>query len=70
MIQNAERERHAELTDENIDTLVERAAAAQKEFQAWSEEATDRLLYALARCVSQNAEELAIAAVQETGMAM
>lgn len=49
MIKNAETERHTETTEEYIDALVGRAAAAQKEFQAWSEEATDRLLYALAR---------------------
>jgi len=51
-----------------VDTIVGRAVVAQKEFHAWSEEATDRLLQALALRVSSHAEELAIAAVQEMGM--
>ncbi len=58
----------SEATDEYVDALVGRAVAAQKEFQTWSEEATDRLLQALARRVYVHAEELAMAAVQETGM--
>lgn len=68
MLKREERELHSEAPDADMDTLVERAAAAQKEFQSWSEEATDRLLYALATAVYQHAEELAIAAVRETGM--
>ena len=58
----------AEEQDVDIDTLVGRAVSAQKAFQTWSEEATDRLLHALAQRVSLHAEELARAAVQETGM--
>jgi acetaldehyde dehydrogenase / alcohol dehydrogenase len=54
--------------DTYVDALVGRAVAAQKEFQTWSEEATDRLLLALAERVSTHAEELAIATVQETGL--
>jgi len=63
-----EKELLAEEQDADIDTLVSRAVSAQKEFQTWSEEATDRLLQALAQRVYLHAEELAIAAVQETGM--
>lgn len=63
-----EKELLSEVTDEYVDALVNRAVIAQKEFQTWSEEATDQLLYALAICVYEHAEELAIAAVQETGM--
>ena len=63
-----ERELLAEEQNTYIDTLVGRAVSAQKEFQTWSEEATDRLLRALARRVYLHAEELARAAVQETGM--
>src|SRR5436853_970909 len=68
MLTREEKELLSEVTDEYVDALVDRAAIAQKEFQTWSEEATDRLLQALARRVYQHAEELAIAAVQETGM--
>src|SRR5215467_140534 len=68
MLQTEERELHSEITDAYVDALVERAGAAQKEFQTWSEEATDRLLQALAKCVYAHAEELAMAAVRETGM--
>src|SRR5215469_4672791 len=63
-----ERELLAEEQDAYIDTLVGRAVSAQKEFQTWSEEATDRLLQALAQRVYLHAEALAMAAVQETGM--
>jgi acyl-CoA reductase-like NAD-dependent aldehyde dehydrogenase len=68
MLQTEEKKLHSEINDEYVDALVERAVAAQREFQKWSEEATDRLLQALAKCVYEHAEELAIAAVQETGM--
>jgi acetaldehyde dehydrogenase (acetylating) len=68
MLQTEEKKLHSETIDEYEDVLVERAVSAQKEFQTWSEEATDRLLQALAKCVYEHAEELAIAAVQETGM--
>jgi len=68
MIQTEERELLTERTDAYVDDLVERAAAAQKEFETWSEEATDRLLQALAERVALHAEVLAIATVQETGM--
>ena len=63
-----EREWLADEQDTYIDTLVDRAVAAQKEVQTWSEEATDKLLQALAQSVYLYAEELAIATVQETRM--
>jgi acetaldehyde dehydrogenase / alcohol dehydrogenase len=68
MLKIVERELLAEVPDAYVDTLVGRAVAAQKEFQTWSEEATDQLLQAVAQRVYLHAEELAIAAVQETGM--
>ena len=63
-----EREHLYEATDTYVNTLVGRALIAQKEIQTWSEEATDGLLQALAQRVDLHAEELAIAAVQETGL--
>ena len=63
-----ERDLLSESTDGYVDALVGRAVDSQKEFQRWSEEATDRLLQALARCVYLHAEELAMAAERETGM--
>jgi len=68
MLKREEREVLSGATDEYADALVDHAIAAQRTFQSWSEEATDRLLQALARCVYLHAEELAVAAVQETGM--
>jgi acetaldehyde dehydrogenase / alcohol dehydrogenase len=68
MLIREEKKLLSEVTDEYVDALADRAVVAQKEFQTWSEEATDRLLQALAIRVYQHAEELAIAAVQETGM--
>jgi acetaldehyde dehydrogenase / alcohol dehydrogenase len=51
-----------------VNSMVERAVRAQKAFQDWPEEQIDQLLQALAEKVSLHAEELAIAAVQETGL--
>jgi acetaldehyde dehydrogenase / alcohol dehydrogenase len=68
MLKIEERELLAEATDTYVETIVGRAVAAQKEFQTWSEEATDTLLQTLASRVYQHAEALAIATVQETGM--
>lgn len=56
----------ANTEDTDVDAMVERAVHAQKEIQDWPEERIDRLLQALAEKVSTHAEELAIAAVQET----
>jgi acyl-CoA reductase-like NAD-dependent aldehyde dehydrogenase len=68
MLQTEEKKLHSEIDDGYVDALVERAVAAQRAFQTWPEEATDRLLQAIAKGVYEHAEELAIAAVQETGM--
>ena len=48
--------------------MVGRAVAAHQEIQTWSEQPIDRLLQALAQRVHRHAEELARAAVQETGL--
>ena len=66
MMTIAEREWLSETTDSYVDAMVDRAVAAQKEFQIWSEEATDKLLQALAQSVYLHAEELAMAAVHES----
>jgi acetaldehyde dehydrogenase / alcohol dehydrogenase len=50
----------------SVDAMVQRAAHAQRDFQGWSEARIDQLLQALAERVSRHAEELAMAAVQET----
>ncbi|HLZ80395.1 MAG TPA: aldehyde dehydrogenase family protein [Ktedonobacteraceae bacterium] len=68
MVTIAEREFLSEATDAYVDAMVGRAVAAQKEIQTLSEEATDMLLQALAQRIYLHAEELAIAAVQETGL--
>lgn len=68
MLKREEGEILSEAADEYVDALVSRAMVAQKVLQTWSEEATDRLLLALARQVYLHAEELAMATVQETGM--
>ncbi|TMD60534.1 MAG: aldehyde dehydrogenase family protein [Chloroflexi bacterium] len=52
----------------SVNSMVERAVRAQKAFQDWPEERIDQLLQALAEKVSLHAEELAMAAVQETGL--
>ncbi len=50
----------------SVDTMVQRAVQAQHDFQGWPEARIDQLLQALAERVSRHAEELALAAVQET----
>lgn len=54
-----------EMSD-SVNAMVERAVRAQKAFQDWPEERIDQLLQALAERVNIHAEDLAIAAVQET----
>jgi acetaldehyde dehydrogenase/alcohol dehydrogenase len=49
-----------------VDAIVQRSVQAQHDFQGWSEARIDHLLQALAERVSLHAEELALAAVQET----
>lgn len=52
----------------DVDAIVERALRAHNAIQTWSEARIDRLLQALAERLSDHAEELARAAVQETGL--
>jgi acyl-CoA reductase-like NAD-dependent aldehyde dehydrogenase len=68
MLTRVERSLLSEAADDYVDAMVGRALAAQQEIQTWSEEAIDRLLEALAQCVYRHAEDLAMAAVQETGL--
>jgi acetaldehyde dehydrogenase / alcohol dehydrogenase len=68
MSTKTERSPLAEVPEEDVEAMVGRAVAAQQEIQTWSEQAIDRLLQALAQRVHRQAEELARAAVQETGL--
>jgi acyl-CoA reductase-like NAD-dependent aldehyde dehydrogenase len=52
----------------NVDALLEAAAAAQREFEHWSEQRVDALLKDIADAVADHAEELAEATVAETGL--
>ncbi len=54
--------------DSLIDALVDRAHAAHREIEHWSEERIDALLHALSAIVAEHAHALAVAAVAETGM--
>ena len=51
-----------------VETLIERARAAQLIIERWTEPEIDRLLHALAHTIAGHAEELAVATVAETGM--
>ena len=51
-----------------VETLIERARAAQLAIERWTEPEIDRLLHALAHTIADHAEELAVATVAETGM--
>jgi acetaldehyde dehydrogenase / alcohol dehydrogenase len=65
-------ERFADLLVPQVDPVVEhlvaRARTAQRLVEGWSEPRIDRLLLALAETVAEHALELAIAAVEETGI--
>jgi acyl-CoA reductase-like NAD-dependent aldehyde dehydrogenase len=52
--------------DPEVDAMVERAQAAQRAFDGWSEERVDALLLSLAEAVAGNAESLARDSVVET----
>lgn len=60
-------EPHAAI-EQVVDALVNRAAAAQRTFEGWSEERVDRLFRRLAHVVAENAHWLAAVTVAETGM--
>ena len=51
-----------------VDALVNRAVAAQRQIESWSEERIDRLLRALGESVAERAQALAAATVEETGI--
>ncbi|MEX2193959.1 MAG: aldehyde dehydrogenase family protein [Thermoleophilaceae bacterium] len=55
-----------EARDPEVDTMVARAVAAQREFESWDEERVDKLLEAVAQAVAARAEELAQASVEQT----
>ena len=62
-------DRGPELPDDpDVEALIERALAAQRRIEDWSEPEIDQLLLALAHTMSDHAEELALATVAETGM--
>ena len=52
----------------DVDAMVARSVNAQRLFQSWSEERTDALLGDIADCITEHAEALASATVDETGI--
>jgi acyl-CoA reductase-like NAD-dependent aldehyde dehydrogenase len=52
----------------DVDGVVARAVAAQHAFESWSEARVDALLGDIAQTIVDHAEELAVAAVEETGL--
>ena len=54
--------------DPDVEALVNRARAAQRDIEAWSEARIEALLHALASAVAAHAYQLAVATVTETGM--
>ena len=54
--------------DPGVEALVNRARAAQRDIEAWSEARIEALLHALASAVATHAYQLAVATVTETGM--
>jgi acyl-CoA reductase-like NAD-dependent aldehyde dehydrogenase len=57
----------ASVAGPDVDALVDRAAAAQRAFEGWSEPRVDALLRSVAQTIDEHAEELAAASVSETG---
>ena len=55
-------------TDPIVDALVNHARAAQRQIEEWSEARIDAILRALANAVAEQAHDLAVATVAETGM--
>ena len=51
-----------------VDRMVSRAVTAQRTFADWTEARVDALLRDIAQCIDDHAEDLAIAAVEETGL--
>jgi acyl-CoA reductase-like NAD-dependent aldehyde dehydrogenase len=52
----------------DVDAMVARAALAQREFESWNETRVDALLREVADTIDAHAEQLALAAVEETGL--
>jgi acetaldehyde dehydrogenase/alcohol dehydrogenase len=52
--------------DPVVEELIERALAAQRLIEGWTETQIDQLLLALAQAIADHAEELAVATVSET----
>jgi acyl-CoA reductase-like NAD-dependent aldehyde dehydrogenase len=57
---------HGDEPDPLVEEYVRRAAAAQQQFESWSEERVDALLGAIATRLASKARELAVATVEET----
>jgi acyl-CoA reductase-like NAD-dependent aldehyde dehydrogenase len=55
-------------SDPRVEEMISKAQAAQRQILEWSEERIDQLLHALAAAIYEQAEPLAQAAVQETGI--
>ena len=53
---------------QDVDSIVARAASAQRAYESWSEERVDALLTDITRTIVDHAEDLAIATVAETGL--
>jgi acetaldehyde dehydrogenase/alcohol dehydrogenase len=58
----------ADEVDPEVNAMVSRASAAQREFEAWPEARVDALLGAIAEAIADRAEELAEETVTETGL--
>ncbi len=54
--------------DQDVDVVVHRARSAQAAFENWTDQRIDALLSDIATMLAGRAEELAIAAVSETGL--
>lgn len=53
-----------------IQSYIDKAKIAQKEFETWSQERVDEAVRAIGKAVYDNAEELSELAVKETGMGL
>jgi acyl-CoA reductase-like NAD-dependent aldehyde dehydrogenase len=56
----------SETPDPEVDDMVARATAAQRDFESWDEERVDALLGDMAKTIADQAEDLAQATVDET----
>lgn len=58
----------AEMEQGYIDSLIEKAQKAQKEFESYSQEQVDAIVKAMGKIIYDNAELIAKEAVEETGL--